>query len=124
MGDRDDARRLLEQATAQLRHLYLQLKSYPPSNWALADGLLSPQIKQLEEAAALLSEPSPDARLLALVEEWRRQCEVTRAEMRPSGIREHHQEGPRYGIAAVEQCADDLAALLPPAPSPEERTER
>ena len=47
-----------------------------------------------------------------LIKKWREGCEATRREMLPGGIREKHQEGPRYGIAAVESCADELEALL------------
>jgi hypothetical protein len=55
----------------------------------------------------------------ALVEKWRRQCDVVRAEMAPGGSRERYQEGPRYGVAAVESCADELSALL--VQTPEEK---
>ncbi len=53
-----------------------------------------------------------EAQLLDLVVKWRTECTMTRAELGPGGIREYHQEGPRYGIAAVEACADELDALL------------
>lgn len=42
---------------------------------------------------------------------WRKGCRGVEAEIR-SGLRSYHDEGPRYGIAAVESCADDLAAVI------------
>lgn len=48
--------------------------------------------------------------LRTIIAKWRRSCELTRAEMLT--IRRDHQEGPRYGIAAVEGCADDLERAL------------
>ena len=55
---------------------------------------------------------TPDARrsLEALIAKWRRSCELTRVELLT--IRKNNQEGPRYGIAAVESCADELEAAV------------
>jgi hypothetical protein len=50
--------------------------------------------------------------LRALIAKWRQSCDAVRREMVPGGIREKYPEGPRYGIAAVESCADELEALL------------
>ena len=50
------------------------------------------------------------AQLAALIAQWRRSADVVEGELQT--IRRNHPEGPRYGIAAVRQCADELEALV------------
>ena len=42
---------------------------------------------------------------------WRQSIRNTQAEI-IMGLRSSRDEGPRYGMAAVEACADDLDALI------------
>lgn len=58
-----------------------------------------------------MSEPAALASLLAqLPQKWRKSADDTEAELLT--IRREHPEGPRYGIAAVRACADELDTLL------------
>jgi hypothetical protein len=55
--------------------------------------------------------PALPTLLETLIAKWRRSADLTEAEI-ASGLRAKHSEGPRYGIATVRQCADDLEAAL------------
>jgi hypothetical protein len=80
-------------------------------------GPLSPPAVGVAAAQVVSATPDP---LRALIARWRKDCEHVRAEFQT--IRKDHQEGPRYGIAAVEQCADELEAALSVSPPPQPAT--
>ena len=50
------------------------------------------------------------ADLQTLIDQWYREANATEREL--FTIRRYCPEGPRYGIAAVRACADQLAAWL------------